>query len=142
MAQSCIEDGKGVGPLRVWPGGLAMSRTIGDASGGDVVSATPDVRQVGKLSVDLRCSNNEICIRYNLPPPPLFMHKQTQRRLECPFHGGKQHVSRCCTVASSRCYLCHDVPLLILFAHCNVAHASSCCVGDSPICWRTSHHCF
>mmetsp|Transcript_29704 Transcript_29704/g.83736 ORF Transcript_29704/g.83736 Transcript_29704/m.83736 type:complete len:499 (+) Transcript_29704:95-1591(+) len=46
VAQSCIEDGKGVGPLRVWPGGLAMSRTIGDACGGDVVTAMPEVRQV------------------------------------------------------------------------------------------------
>lgn len=26
----------GVGPLRAWPGGLAMSRTIGDPSAGDV----------------------------------------------------------------------------------------------------------
>jgi hypothetical protein len=24
-------EGKSVGPLRVWPGGLAMSRTLGDA---------------------------------------------------------------------------------------------------------------
>lgn len=26
-----VPGGPGVGPLRVWPGGLAMSRTIGDA---------------------------------------------------------------------------------------------------------------
>lgn len=39
-------DGRGVGPLRVWPGGLAFSRSIGDARAGDLVPATPEVRQV------------------------------------------------------------------------------------------------
>eukprot|EP00884_Botryococcus_braunii_P009673 jgi/Botrbrau1/18707/Bobra.0386s0033.1 len=39
-------EGKPVGPLRVWPGGLAMSRTLGDADAGPVVLADPEVRQV------------------------------------------------------------------------------------------------
>ena len=30
---TAFEDGKPVGPLRVWPGGLAVSRSIGDATG-------------------------------------------------------------------------------------------------------------
>lgn len=29
VSSSCLE-GRPVGPLRVWPGGLAMSRTLGD----------------------------------------------------------------------------------------------------------------
>lgn len=29
VVSSCLE-GRPVGPLRVWPGGLAMSRTLGD----------------------------------------------------------------------------------------------------------------
>ena len=47
-----VEDGpngerRGVGPLRVWPGGLAVSRSIGDRDGkkGGVI-ATPDVSRV------------------------------------------------------------------------------------------------
>ncbi|DBA81256.1 TPA: hypothetical protein ACH3X2_006882 [Trebouxia sp. C0005] len=39
-------DGKPVGPDRVWPGGLAMSRTIGDYMAGDVVLPEPEVRRV------------------------------------------------------------------------------------------------
>ncbi|KAK9814069.1 hypothetical protein WJX72_000281 [[Myrmecia] bisecta] len=41
-----VLEGKNVGPLRVWPGGLAMSRTIGDYDAGEVVLAEPEVRQV------------------------------------------------------------------------------------------------
>lgn len=40
-------DGKPAGPLRVWPGGLAMSRTIGDHEAGNLVIAEPEIRQVG-----------------------------------------------------------------------------------------------
>mmetsp|Transcript_4588 Transcript_4588/g.29071 ORF Transcript_4588/g.29071 Transcript_4588/m.29071 type:complete len:612 (-) Transcript_4588:1238-3073(-) len=43
---SAAKSGKGVGPLRVWPGGLAMSRTIGDAAAGKSVIPTPEVRQI------------------------------------------------------------------------------------------------
>eukprot|EP00193_Tetraselmis_chui_P011408 CAMPEP_0177777640 /NCGR_PEP_ID=MMETSP0491_2-20121128/15482_1 /TAXON_ID=63592 /ORGANISM="Tetraselmis chuii, Strain PLY429" /LENGTH=355 /DNA_ID=CAMNT_0019296767 /DNA_START=98 /DNA_END=1163 /DNA_ORIENTATION=- len=43
---TCREEGTGVGPLRVWPGGLAMSRTIGDFEAGDAVTALPELRQV------------------------------------------------------------------------------------------------
>jgi hypothetical protein len=39
-------DGKPVGPQRVWPGGLAMGRTLGDASAGSVVTCEPEARQV------------------------------------------------------------------------------------------------
>eukprot|EP00873_Tetraselmis_striata_P021650 jgi/Tetstr1/441914/TSEL_030121.t2 len=47
VAQStCREEGTGVGPLRVWPGGLAMSRTLGDYEAGDAVTALPEIRQV------------------------------------------------------------------------------------------------
>ena len=35
IAQSDI-DGVIAGPLRVWPGGLMMTRSLGDASAGDV----------------------------------------------------------------------------------------------------------
>ena len=38
--------GKPVGPLRAWPGGLAMSRTIGDAAAAGVVIAEPGLRRV------------------------------------------------------------------------------------------------
>jgi len=44
VAQSEIE-GKPVGPLRVWPGGLAMSRTLGDYEAGPTCTCEPDVRQ-------------------------------------------------------------------------------------------------
>lgn len=45
VAQSEV-DGNPVGPLRVWPGGLAMSRTLGDHPAGGVCTCEPDVRQV------------------------------------------------------------------------------------------------
>ena len=45
VAQSTVE-GMQVGPLRVWPGGLAMARTLGDSDAGDAVSPVPDVWQV------------------------------------------------------------------------------------------------
>ena len=49
MADGCQRtqvDGKPVGPQRVWPGGLAMGRTLGDASAGAVVTCEPEARQV------------------------------------------------------------------------------------------------
>jgi len=39
-------DGKPAGPIRVWPGGLAMSRSIGDVDAGERVCAEPEVCQV------------------------------------------------------------------------------------------------
>lgn len=45
IAQAAIER-KAVGPLRVWPGGLAMGRSIGDKEAGDRVTADPDVRHM------------------------------------------------------------------------------------------------
>lgn len=53
IAQSTA-DGVPVGPLRVWPGGLAMSRTIGDLEGGDAVTAEPEVRQISIPSTGAR----------------------------------------------------------------------------------------
>ncbi|KAL0045273.1 hypothetical protein WJX82_002436 [Trebouxia sp. C0006] len=47
-------DGKPVGPDRVWPGGLAMSRTIGDYMAGDVVLPEPEVRRVALPSKGAR----------------------------------------------------------------------------------------
>ncbi|KAK9830885.1 hypothetical protein WJX81_001707 [Elliptochloris bilobata] len=45
VAASVLE-GKPVGPLRVWPGGLAMSRSLGDFSAGAAVTPEPEVRAV------------------------------------------------------------------------------------------------
>jgi serine/threonine protein phosphatase PrpC len=36
----------GLGPLRVWPGGLCVSRGIGDIDVGDPIIASPHIRQV------------------------------------------------------------------------------------------------
>lgn len=44
ISKSCVE-GVPVGPDRVWPGGLAMSRTLGDPSAPHVTAA-PEVRCV------------------------------------------------------------------------------------------------
>lgn len=45
IARAEIE-GKAVGPLRIWPGGLAMTRTIGDRSAEDVSSSEPEIRHL------------------------------------------------------------------------------------------------
>ena len=37
----------GVGPLRIWPGGLCLSRAIGDFDVGDSVIPFPHIKQVG-----------------------------------------------------------------------------------------------
>lgn len=36
----------GVGPLRMWPGGLCVSRSIGDLDAGPLIVPLPHVRQV------------------------------------------------------------------------------------------------
>lgn len=41
-----ITNTTGYGPLRVWPGGLALSRAIGDFDVGPCISAMPNIRQV------------------------------------------------------------------------------------------------
>lgn len=46
LAPVHYEDEGYVGALRVWPGGLAMSRTIGDVRAGDLVTAVPEVKRV------------------------------------------------------------------------------------------------
>jgi serine/threonine protein phosphatase PrpC len=53
LSRSTLE-GKEVGPLRVWPGGLAMSRTLGDAEAGDLVPGAPAVAQVTLPSTGAR----------------------------------------------------------------------------------------
>lgn len=45
VAPSSI-DGKPAGPIRVWPGGLAMSRTIGDVDAGRLCLADAEITQV------------------------------------------------------------------------------------------------
>ena len=45
-------DGKPVGPIRVWPGGLNMARTLGDAEAGEAVAADPEA---SKLLLGCRC---------------------------------------------------------------------------------------
>ncbi|QDZ22589.1 serine/threonine protein phosphatase 2C [Chloropicon primus] len=45
VARAEIE-GKAVGPLRIWPGGLAMTRTLGDKAASEVSSSTPEVRHL------------------------------------------------------------------------------------------------
>lgn len=45
VAPSSI-DGKPAGPIRVWPGGLAMSRTIGDVDAGQLCLAEAEITQV------------------------------------------------------------------------------------------------
>ncbi|KAL3143652.1 hypothetical protein ABBQ38_002448 [Trebouxia sp. C0009 RCD-2024] len=47
-------DGKPVGPVRVWPGGLAMSRTLGDHMAGEVVLPEPEVRRIALPSKGAR----------------------------------------------------------------------------------------
>jgi hypothetical protein len=41
----------GVGPLRIWPGGLCLSRAIGDFDVGDSVIPFPHVTQVRPLAL-------------------------------------------------------------------------------------------
>ncbi|GMH41356.1 hypothetical protein BSKO_09266 [Bryopsis sp. KO-2023] len=44
IARAAIDDTP-AGPIRAWPGGLAMGRTIGDPSAGDFIFADPEVHQ-------------------------------------------------------------------------------------------------
>ena len=53
--------------MRVWPGGLAMSRTIGDYEAGDIVTGQPEVQQVGGRGGGVAWSSSS-----PLHPHPLF----------------------------------------------------------------------
>lgn len=69
ISQDCAQvDGRGVGPLRVWPGGLAMGRTLGDASGGDAVLCIPEIRQASSRLYGLHPS---IVIDANVSSMPM-----------------------------------------------------------------------
>ena len=46
LAQAKMADGTPGGPIRVWPGGLAVARTIGDADCTQVISAEPALSTV------------------------------------------------------------------------------------------------
>ena len=46
MFRPAVNGEEGVGPLRVWPCGLAVSRSVGDYDCGLEVTAAPHVRQV------------------------------------------------------------------------------------------------
>lgn len=46
LFQPAEDDEQGVGPMRVWPCGLAVSRSIGDYDCGCEITAAPHVRQV------------------------------------------------------------------------------------------------
>eukprot|EP01025_Chloroclados_australasicus_P005025 TRINITY_DN11411_c0_g1_i7.p2 TRINITY_DN11411_c0_g1~~TRINITY_DN11411_c0_g1_i7.p2 ORF type:complete len:965 (-),score=168.61 TRINITY_DN11411_c0_g1_i7:3538-6432(-) len=44
IAKEAMDDGSPVGPLRVWPGGLQMSRSLGDKRSESVISPVPDIK--------------------------------------------------------------------------------------------------
>lgn len=46
LVQPAQEGEDGVGPLRIWPCGLAVSRSVGDYDCGCEVTAAPMIRQV------------------------------------------------------------------------------------------------
>ncbi|KAG0561536.1 hypothetical protein KC19_9G071300 [Ceratodon purpureus] len=46
VARIRLAGGVEVGPLRVWPGGLCLSRSIGDMDVGDYIVAVPHVKQI------------------------------------------------------------------------------------------------
>lgn len=49
-----IVGGVEIGPLRCWPGGLCLSRSIGDMDVGEFIVPVPFVKQV-KVHIDLFC---------------------------------------------------------------------------------------
>ena len=44
-----IEGDEGLGPPRMWPGGIAMSRTVGDMEAGLQALPMPHCKQVGRV---------------------------------------------------------------------------------------------
>ena len=47
LSGPCGSTEQGVGPLRVWPGGLHMTRAFGDTDCGPAVIPHPNIKQVG-----------------------------------------------------------------------------------------------
>lgn len=41
-----VGNDRGVGPLRLWPGGLAMARSVGDFDSGAECAPVPHIKQV------------------------------------------------------------------------------------------------
>jgi hypothetical protein len=52
----------GVGPLRLWPGGLCVARSIGDMDAGVLVVPLPHVRQVRKTPCPLLLAGHGACL--------------------------------------------------------------------------------
>ena len=46
----------GIGPLRIWPGGLCISRSVGDLDAGPDILPMPHVKQVGCSCLFCTCS--------------------------------------------------------------------------------------
>lgn len=46
MSRLKVAGGIEIGPLRAWPGGICLSRSIGDMDVGDYIVAVPHVKQI------------------------------------------------------------------------------------------------
>lgn len=52
----------GVGPMRLWPGGLCVSRSVGDLDAGSEVIPIPHIRQVGEARTgQAMCLDPDMC---------------------------------------------------------------------------------
>ena len=71
---------QGWGPLRVWPGGLCLSRALGDFDVGSLVLAIPHIMQVRLARLLSRpeapnlCSNESAASGPLSPPGPFQRH--------------------------------------------------------------------
>lgn len=57
-------NGSQVGPLRCWPGGLCLSRSIGDTDVGEFIVPVPHVKQV-KVNAVCAIGNGSIYISFH-----------------------------------------------------------------------------
>ena len=74
---------QGWGPLRVWPGGLCLSRALGDFDVGSLVLAIPHIMQVRPAGLLSRPETPNLCSHESaafgpIPPPGAFSNALSQ----------------------------------------------------------------
>jgi serine/threonine protein phosphatase PrpC len=84
VAQAAGPDGKPAGPLRAWPGGLAIARTIGDADCGDYICSTPTVKSIRlpRLGASVVVASDGVWDSFqDVEPLTRLVYKNTSRQL-------------------------------------------------------------
>ncbi|KAK6159848.1 hypothetical protein DH2020_003229 [Rehmannia glutinosa] len=88
-----VYGGSGVGPLRCWPGGLCLSRSIGDTDVGEFIVPIPHVKQVKEALRSRGLKDDTTCLVVDIIPydhPVLPATPKKKQNLLSSFIFGKR----------------------------------------------------